>query len=102
MKYISYQLSEHRSVRNSTNLQYTINLLFAIRWRKLSLNEFRKYVSIKLIFIFHQIGSFNGTLSKTLASDLGAIVLKEVLSRANTNAADVSEVILGQVNIIKL
>ncbi|XP_031626527.1 acetyl-CoA acetyltransferase, cytosolic [Contarinia nasturtii] len=42
------------------------------------------------------IGNFNGTLSKVPASDLGAIVVKEVLNRANTNAADVNEVILGQ------
>lgn len=34
------------------------------------------------------------------ASDLGAIVVKEVLKRANTNAADVNEVIIGQVNIV--
>lgn len=32
------------------------------------------------------------------ASDLGAIVVKEVLNRANTNANDVNEVIIGQVN----
>lgn len=31
------------------------------------------------------------------ASDLGSIVVKEVLNRGNTNAADVNEVILGQV-----
>lgn len=32
------------------------------------------------------------------ASDLGALVVKEVLNRASTDAADVNEVILGQVN----
>ncbi|XP_031628225.1 acetyl-CoA acetyltransferase, cytosolic-like isoform X2 [Contarinia nasturtii] len=42
------------------------------------------------------IGNLNGTLSKLPASDLGAIVVKEVLNRANVNAADVDEVILGQ------
>lgn len=35
------------------------------------------------------------------ASDLGAIVLKEVLNRANTNVADVNEVILGQVKYLE-
>lgn len=43
------------------------------------------------------IGSFNGTLAKTPAAELGAIVVKEVLNRTNTNAADVNEVIIGQV-----
>lgn len=43
-------------------------------------------------------GNFNGTLSKVSASDLGAVAIKEVLNRANTNAADVDEVIIGQVN----
>ena len=54
VKYISYQLSEHRSVRNSTNMQYTINLLFAVAIRscKLHLHEFRKYLSNKFILIF--------------------------------------------------
>lgn len=33
------------------------------------------------------------------ASDLGAIAIKEVLTRAQLNAADVDEVIIGQVNI---
>lgn len=43
------------------------------------------------------IGSFNGTLSKTAAAELGAIVVKEVLHRSGTSASDVNEVILGQV-----
>lgn len=51
---------------------------------------------IYVAFIPHS-GNFNGTLQKVPASDLGAIVVKEVLNRANTNAADVNEVILGQV-----
>lgn len=42
------------------------------------------------------IGSFNGTLSKLKASDLGSIVIKEVLKRSNTDPADVNEVIMGQ------
>lgn len=48
------------------------------------------------------IGNFNGTLAKTPAAELGAIVVKEVLNRSNTNAADVNEVILGQVNKLKV
>lgn len=35
------------------------------------------------------------------ASDLGAIAIKEVLTRAQINAADVDEVIMGQVNILE-
>ncbi|KAH8385817.1 hypothetical protein KR200_002858 [Drosophila serrata] len=43
------------------------------------------------------IGSFNGTLSKLKASDLGSVVIQEVLRRANVEGQQVSEVILGQV-----
>lgn len=45
------------------------------------------------------IGNFNGTLSKVPAADLGAITIKEVLNRGNTNATDVDEVIMGQVKM---
>ena len=38
-----------------------------------------------------------GSLSTIPASDLGAIVIKEVLKRANVDAGDVNEIILGQV-----
>jgi acetyl-CoA C-acetyltransferase len=43
------------------------------------------------------IGKFGGTLAKTPASDLGAIVIKQVLARAGVKPEQVSEVILGQV-----
>ncbi|MFC5308248.1 acetyl-CoA C-acetyltransferase, partial [Azospirillum picis] len=43
------------------------------------------------------IGSFNGSLSAVPAHELGAAVIREALSRAHTDAAEVSEVILGQV-----
>ena len=43
------------------------------------------------------VGSFNGALSSLSGSDLGAIVIKEVLKRAGVDVADVSEVIMGQV-----
>nr|XP_031834810.1 acetyl-CoA acetyltransferase, cytosolic-like [Nomia melanderi] len=43
------------------------------------------------------IGSFCGSLSSMKASDLGSIVIKESLARANINPNEVSEVILGQV-----
>ena len=43
------------------------------------------------------VGSFNGAFANTTAHDLGAIVIKEVLQRAGVDAADVDEVILGQV-----
>ncbi|KAK0085865.1 hypothetical protein PV325_004305 [Microctonus aethiopoides] len=42
------------------------------------------------------IGSFCGSLSSLKASDLGSIVIKESLARANLKPSDVSEVILGQ------
>nr|AAL90309.1 RE07481p [Drosophila melanogaster] len=42
------------------------------------------------------IGSFNGTLSKLKASDLGSVVIQEVLRRANVEGQEVNEVILGQ------
>ena len=43
------------------------------------------------------IGKFAGTLAKTPASDLGAIVIKDVLKRAGVPTEQVSEVIMGQV-----
>lgn len=43
------------------------------------------------------LGSFNGTLSKLKASDLGSVVIKEALRRANVEAQQVNEVIMGQV-----
>ncbi|CAD6204853.1 GSCOCG00003014001-RA-CDS [Cotesia congregata] len=42
------------------------------------------------------IGSFCGGLSALKASDLGSIVIKESLARANLKPSDVSEVIMGQ------
>jgi acetyl-CoA C-acetyltransferase len=43
------------------------------------------------------IGSFNGALASLPAHKLGEIVIREVLTRANLDAAEVSEVILGQI-----
>ncbi|CAO3358011.1 acetyl-CoA C-acetyltransferase [Azospirillum palustre] len=43
------------------------------------------------------IGSFNGALASVPAHELGATAIREALSRAHTDAAEVSEVILGQV-----
>lgn len=45
---------------------------------------------------FCSAGNFNGTLAKVPAAELGTIVIKELLKRSNTDAADVNEVILGQ------
>src|SRR5689334_23921734 len=42
------------------------------------------------------IGKFGGTLAKTAAADLGALVIKDVLRRAGVAAEQVSEVIMGQ------
>ncbi len=43
------------------------------------------------------VGSFNGSFAATPAHELGAVVIKELLARAGVEAADVDEVILGQV-----
>jgi acetyl-CoA C-acetyltransferase len=43
------------------------------------------------------VGSFNGSFAAVPAHELGAAVIKEVLKRAGVDAADVDEVILGQV-----
>ncbi len=43
------------------------------------------------------VGSFNGTLAGLAGHDLGAIAIRAALSRAGVEAADVNEVILGQV-----
>jgi acetyl-CoA C-acetyltransferase len=43
------------------------------------------------------VGSFNGSFANMPAHELGAIVIKEALSRAGVEAAEVDEVILGQV-----
>jgi acetyl-CoA C-acetyltransferase len=43
------------------------------------------------------IGKFAGSLAKTPAADLGALVIRQVLQRAGVAAEQVSEVIMGQV-----
>ena len=43
------------------------------------------------------IGSFGGALSSIPAHELGAIVIRAALERASTDAADVSDVVLGHV-----
>ncbi|MHA7971340.1 acetyl-CoA C-acetyltransferase [Rhizobium sp. CAU 1783] len=43
------------------------------------------------------VGSFNGAFANVPAHDLGATVIKGVLSRAGVDAKEVDEVILGQV-----
>lgn len=43
------------------------------------------------------VGSFNGSFANTPAHELGAAVIKGVLERAGVAAAEVDEVILGQV-----
>jgi acetyl-CoA C-acetyltransferase len=43
------------------------------------------------------IGKFGGTLAKTPAADLGALVIRKVLERAGVKPDQVSEVIMGQV-----
>lgn len=43
------------------------------------------------------VGSFSGSFANMPAHELGAIVIREVLARAGVDAAEVDEVILGQV-----
>ncbi|MCC6918536.1 MAG: acetyl-CoA C-acetyltransferase [Alphaproteobacteria bacterium] len=43
------------------------------------------------------VGSFNGAFGALPAHELGATVIREVLKRADTDAKDVSEVIMGQI-----
>ena len=43
------------------------------------------------------VGKFGGSLAKTPATELGALVIKEALARAKLDPAQVGEVIMGQV-----
>ncbi|MER9165681.1 acetyl-CoA C-acetyltransferase [Mesorhizobium sp. M0715] len=43
------------------------------------------------------VGSFNGSFAATPAHELGAVVIRELLARSGVEAAEVDEVILGQV-----
>jgi acetyl-CoA C-acetyltransferase len=43
------------------------------------------------------VGKFGGTLAKTPAAELGAVVIRELLKRSNLQSEQISEVILGQV-----
>jgi acetyl-CoA C-acetyltransferase len=43
------------------------------------------------------VGSFNGALASLPAHDLGKVVIKAALERANVATGDVSEVIMGQI-----
>jgi len=43
------------------------------------------------------VGKFGGTLARTPATELGAIVVREVIARVGLDAAQVGEVIMGQV-----
>ena len=43
------------------------------------------------------VGKFGGSLAKIPATELGAHVIKEVLSRSGLSAEQIGEVIMGQV-----
>ncbi|MEN3398103.1 acetyl-CoA C-acetyltransferase, partial [Brucella melitensis] len=43
------------------------------------------------------VGAFNGAFANVPAHELGAVAIKAALERAGVDAADVDEVILGQV-----
>lgn len=55
-----------------------------------------------IYFLIIYLGNLNGRLFQLPASDLGAIVIKEVLKRAEINGADVDEVIIGQVKYVQI
>lgn len=48
-------------------------------------------------FAFLLTGSFNGAFSSVPLNDLGTLVIKDVLKRANVKPEEVSEVIMGHV-----
>ena len=43
------------------------------------------------------VGSFNGAFANTPAHELGAVAIREALSRAKVDASEVNEVVLGQI-----
>jgi acetyl-CoA C-acetyltransferase len=43
------------------------------------------------------VGKFGGTLARTPAAELGAVVIRELIKRSNLQGEQISEVILGQV-----
>ena len=43
------------------------------------------------------VGSFNGALAAVPAHDLGSVAIKAALDRSKVDAADVDEVIMGQI-----
>jgi len=47
--------------------------------------------------IIYSKGSLCGSLASLKASELGGLVIKESLTRAGLDGADVSEVVMGQV-----
>ena len=62
-------------------------------------NFLRRKSPVKDIYLVNccrtAIGSFQGTLSKTPAVDLGSIVVKEALKRANVAPENVDELMFG-------
>uniref|UniRef100_A0A671N391 Pre-mRNA-splicing regulator WTAP n=1 Tax=Sinocyclocheilus anshuiensis TaxID=1608454 RepID=A0A671N391_9TELE len=48
-------------------------------------------------YVCLDVGSFNGALSSVPLNDLGTLVIKDVLKRANVKPEEVSEVIMGHV-----
>lgn len=74
--------------------------LYLLRVQRLVISYSILHFSIFFNSNIKIIGSFNGTLSKLKASELGSAVIKEVLKRGNVNGDDVDEVIIGQVSNI--
>uniref|UniRef100_A0A8C2F233 WT1 associated protein n=1 Tax=Cyprinus carpio TaxID=7962 RepID=A0A8C2F233_CYPCA len=59
-----------------------------IRWHE---------TKVSIFFAFLLTGSFNGAFSSVPLNDLGTLVIKDVLKRANVKPEGVSEVIMGHV-----
>lgn len=54
------------------------------------------HISLRLIIFCFIAGSFCGSLSSCKAHELGSVVIKAVIEKANLSNADISEVVMGQ------
>ena len=68
------------------------------RWRTSTLSQENQMREVVIASAARTpVGAFNGGLSSVPASYLGTVAVKEALKRAQTDAADVDEVLLGQI-----
>lgn len=76
-------------------MRLNVLIFFRIIFDKIiiyQINQLKLYLKI-----ITYVGNFNGALGKLPAHELGSVVIKEVLLRADIKAEDVNEIILGQV-----